>query len=115
MIEIVAEEPHPRGKLYTVRAQGKDCRILITFHSIERIGRWGLSLGEVLRALISPSEVVIGHHGRFIAHLPLNRHMIRVVYEYEGDVPVVINVYKPRKERYYKGGGRYEDRVLGRC
>ena len=115
MIEIASEEPHPRGKLYTVRVRGKDCRVLLTFHSLGRIKRWGLSIKDVLVALISPSEVVTGHHGRFIAHLPLNGHILRAVYEYEGRIPVVITVYKPRKDRYYKGGGSYEDRVLSRC
>ncbi|ASJ12349.1 DUF4258 domain-containing protein [Thermococcus thioreducens] len=112
---IIREELHERGRIYTISSDGRKCRVLLTFHAIERAKRWNLSIEEVLNALIFPREVVSGHHGRFIAHYPLNDHIIRVVYEYEADLPVVVTVYKPRKERYFKGGGGYEDRVLPRC
>ena len=70
---------------------------------------------SVIEALLKPKEVVTGHHSRFIAHRPTNGHLIRIIYEYNEGIPVVVTVYRPRKERYYRGGGIYEDRVLGRC
>jgi hypothetical protein len=37
---------------------------------------------------------------------------LRVVYEYEGNMPVVITVYYPAAGRYFRGGGVYEDKIL---
>ena len=41
-----------------------------------------------------------------------NSHVIRVVYEYQGSLPVVITVYNPLAKRYFEGRGRHEDRIL---
>jgi hypothetical protein len=115
-MRILTVQPHERGKLYTVETEnGKKCSILLTFRSIERAKKWGISEEEVMEALLKPAEVLSGHHNRFIAHKPLDDHIIRVIYDYKGSSPVVVTVYAPRKDRYFKGGGLYEDRVLSRC
>ena len=115
MIEIISEKAHSRGRIYEVSLGEKKCQILMTFHALERAKRWRLSVKDVIRALVEPKEVIKGHHDRFIAHSPTNGHLIRVIYEYEENTPVVVTIYCPRKDRYYQGGGIYEDRVLGRC
>jgi hypothetical protein len=115
-MKILTAKPHERGKVYTVETEnGKKCDILLTFHSIERARKWRISEEKVIETLLKPYEVLRGHHDRFIAHGPLNDHLIRVIYEYEENSPVVVTVYVPRKDRYFKGGGLYEDRVLSRC
>ncbi|MFO7967769.1 MAG: DUF2283 domain-containing protein [Archaeoglobaceae archaeon] len=38
-------------------------------------------------------------------------HIIRAVYEYDGKTPVVITVYFPYADRYYMGGGCFEDKI----
>ncbi|WP_456396476.1 DUF4258 domain-containing protein [Thermococcus sp.] len=115
MIRIKSIDDHSHGKIYTVLTEGKECKILLSHHAAQRASLWKIDIAQVLEALLHPREVITGHHGRFIAHLPLNGHLIRVVYEYDDGIPIVITVYRPRKERYYRGGGIYEDRVLGRC
>ncbi|WP_366938892.1 DUF4258 domain-containing protein [Thermococcus sp.] len=84
-------------------------------HALERARRWRLNVNDILQTILEPAEVITGHHSRFIAHHPTNGHLIRVIYEYDEGVLVIVTVYRPRKERYYRGGGIYEDRVLGRC
>ena len=115
MIEILSENAHPRGRMYSVSVEGKECQVLVTHHALGRLGRWGLEVESVIKALLKPNEVVTGHHSRFIAHRPTNEHLIRIIYEYDEGIPVVVTVYRPKKERYYRGGGIYEDRVLRRC
>jgi hypothetical protein len=40
-------------------------------------------------------------------------HMVvRVIYEYQGKIPIVITVYFPFAQRYFGGGGFYEDKIL---
>ena len=48
-----------------------------------------------------------------MAHKLLNDYMIRVVYEYEDGIPVVITLYIAKKKRYFRGG-IYEDKILYR-
>ncbi len=115
MTEILSENAHPRGRIYKVALEGKECAILVTHHALERARRWGLNVSDIIRTILKPAEVITGHHSRFIAHRPTNGYLIRVIYEYDEGVPVIVTVYRPRKERYYRGGGIYEDRVLGRC
>lgn len=64
--------------------------------------------------ILHPDEVVVGHGGRFIAHKALNGYIVRIVYEYEDIFPVVITLYVANKERYWKGGGIYADKILSR-
>ncbi|MBI3059038.1 MAG: DUF4258 domain-containing protein [Deltaproteobacteria bacterium] len=77
-----------------------------------RMRRWNLRDRQVLRALLFPEEVLRGHRNRFIAHRRAGRHVVRVVYEYEDRTPIVVTVYYPFAERYFKGGGLYEDQIF---
>jgi hypothetical protein len=61
---------------------------------------------------LDPEEVLRGHRGRFIAHRRAREHVVRVIYEYDGVLPVTITVYHPVAQRYFKGGETYEDRIL---
>ena len=67
---------------------------------------------DVAECLLTPDEVLKGHSGRFIAHKLSGVHLIRAVYEYDDDLPVLITVYYPYSKRYYKGGGVYEDKIF---
>lgn len=111
-LTIVAVLSHGRGKIYKVFAVGKTVSILLTFHTLERIVKWQLTEQAVLRALLFSEEILRGHRGRFIAHLRTGRHIVRAIYEYEGNLPVVVTVYFPLARRYFQGGGTYEDRIL---
>jgi len=39
-------------------------------------------------------------------------HIVRAVYEYENDLPVVVTVYYPLAKRYFRGGGTHADKKL---
>jgi len=105
-------EAHARGKIYTVTANGQTVSVLLTFHALDRIAKWRLTVQTVLRALLWPEEVLRGHGGRLIAHRREKRHIVRVIYEYEEYMPAVVTVYFPYIKRYFQGGGTYEDRLL---
>jgi len=111
-LQIVDIEEHARGKVYKVSANGKAVLLLLTFHALERMKRWKLSDRQVIRTLLEPEEVLKGHRDRYIAHRQVRRHVVRVIYEYDGKRPVVITVYYPFAERYFKGGGIYEDKIF---
>ena len=101
-----------KGKIYHLMVGDRGVRILITKHAEERMARWGLSIGMVLETLLYPEEVLVGHHGRYIAHRRYGMHLVRAVYEYEGELPVLVTVYFPSVKRYFRGGGVYEDKIL---
>ena len=111
-LTVVAIRDHPRGRAYEVRANGSAVRVLLTFHSLERMARWRLNERKVLQALLFPEEVLRGHRSRFIAHLRSGTHVVRAIYEYEQRTPVVVTVYRPSAARYFQGGGTYEDQIL---
>lgn len=111
-LTITAVRDHPRGRTYEVKADGKIVSILFTFHALDRIARWRLTDRRVLQAVLSPEEVLRGHRNRLIAHRRSGSHVVRGVYEYEGDMPVLITVYYPSAKRYFQGGGTYEDKIL---
>jgi hypothetical protein len=111
-IKILAVEPHERGNLYEVRVGRRSVRLLLTDHALGRIATWSLTDRQVLQTLLFPEEVLRGHRNRFIAHRRRRHHVVRVVYEYEVGLPVVITVYNPLAKRYFTGGGTYEDQVL---
>ncbi|HEV8132737.1 MAG TPA: DUF2283 domain-containing protein [Acidobacteriota bacterium] len=71
-------------------ADSKIVAILLTFHALQRIAEWQLKIQSVLQALVFPEEVVHGHRERFIAHRRMRARLLRVIYEYEGRMPVVI-------------------------
>jgi len=111
-ISIKAIHAHSRGKIYKTGVEGAAISVLLTFHALERIRKWRLQDREVLEALLSLEEVLRGHHLRFIAHRRSEEHIIRVVYEYEAEMPVVITVYYPLASRYFQGGTIHEDQIL---
>jgi len=111
-MRILKEEKVPNGKLLLVQANLISIRVKLTNHAEERMKRWSLTKEQVLETLLYPEEVLRGHHGRFIAHRRYGDHIVRAVYEYEGEIPVVVTVYFPYAKRYYQGGGWYEDKIL---
>ena len=112
IIEIMDRQPHRRGKIYRIRIYNRIIEILFVFHAIERIRRWGITEEMVAETLLSPEEVMVGHRDRYIAHRKYGNHLIRAVYEYEDELPVLITVYFPDKDRYFKGSGAYEDKIF---
>jgi hypothetical protein len=113
MLKIIEIEEKERGKIYHLKINKREIKIMITWHAIDRSEMWGLDMERVINALVYPEEVVIGHRSRYIAHKREEEHLIRAVYEYdEGGNPVVITVYFPYAERYYTGGGTYGDKIF---
>jgi hypothetical protein len=111
-VHIAATMAHGRGQLYQVMAAGKIVSILLTFHALERTVQWRLTIAGVLQTILFPEEVLHGHRRRFIAHRRVQAHVVRVIYEYEERMPVVITVYSPSAKRYFQGNGVYEDHIL---
>jgi len=104
---------HDRGKLYTLKIEEKRISILFLYHALERMMKWCLTEEMVIETLLFPEEVIMGHRGRCIAHRRYDdNHLIRAVYEYVGEIPVLITVYFPYSERYFKGGKIFEDKIL---
>ena len=66
----------------------------------------------VVETLILPEEVIIGHRNRYIAHRRYGNHLVRAIYEYEGELPVLLTVYFPFTGRYFKGGNIYENKIF---
>ncbi len=73
---------------------------------------WYRTIKMVAETLLAPEEVLIEHHGRFIAHKCYGRHVVRAVYEYQNLIPSLVTVYFPHKDRYFEGGDRFEDKIL---
>jgi len=111
-LKVLETQAHTRGKVYKISADGKLVVLLLTFHALERAQVWTLTDRQVIRALLQPEEVLKGHRNRFIAHRRVGRHVVRVVYEYDGNMPSVVTVYYPFAARYFRGGGLYEDQIL---
>jgi Domain of unknown function (DUF4258) len=111
-IHIASTVAHVRGQLYHVLVAGKMVSIVLTFHALERIAQWRLTVAGVLQTILFPEEVLRGHRGRFIAHRRVQTHVVRVIYEYTERIPVVITVYYPSAKRYFQGHEVYEDHLL---
>ena len=111
-MKFYKETANKRGIIYSVEIGEKNKKILFLVHAINRIKRWNISEEKVIETLCVPDEVLTGHRGRYIAHKIYGRHVMRVIYEYEDNLPVVITVYFPYAERYFQGGGRYEDKIF---
>ncbi|MBC7078966.1 MAG: DUF4258 domain-containing protein [Methanothrix sp.] len=111
MSTIIKSIDTKRGMLFEVEAGGKAVRIMLTWHALEGACDYNTSANDLLNFLIHPDEVIRGHGDRFIAHKRLNRHLARVVYEYENGSIVVVTFYIAYAERYFKGG-MYEDKIL---
>jgi hypothetical protein len=114
-IEVLDKILHPKGILYSLRINGQGINILFLFHAIERMKKWGISDKIVVETLLLPEEVLIGHKSRYIAHRRYENHVIRAVYEYQKELPVLITVYFPYIDRYFKGGLIYEDKIFKGC
>lgn len=111
-IEIIDKISHPKGMLYVVKIDGQNLTILILFHAIERMKKWEISDKIVIETMLQPEEVLLGHRNSFIAHKRYGEHIIRAVYEYQEGFPVLVTVYFPYANRYFKGGGNYEDKIF---
>ena len=109
---VVDKTTHPKGVLFTFDKNGKQVQILFLTHAMDRIAKWKLTPEMVGETLLEPEEVLIGHNNRFIAHKCYGVHILRAVYEYDNLIPSLITVYFPYKDRYYKGGKRFEDKIL---
>ncbi len=110
--EILDKISNPKGMLYSVRINGYIVNILFLFHAIQRMKKWGISDKIVIETMLRPEEVLAGHRSRYIAHRRYENHVIRAVYEYQKDLPVLITVYFPYIDRYFKGGRIYEDKIF---
>jgi len=99
-ITIISEKITRRGKIITLKVDEREVTLLLTNHLLDAAEEYDVGMERVLSALLFPDEVVRGHSGRFVAHKLLNDYLIRVVYGYENDVPVVITLYIARKRRY---------------
>ena len=113
-MNIITRKKHPKGILYEINVEIKNVKILFLFHAIERMKKWKITEEMIIETLISPEEVLIGHNNRFIAHKVYGEHIVRAVYEYENGMPVLITVYFPYKNKYFRGGNIYEDKILSR-
>mgnify|MGYP000238679932 CR=1 FL=1 len=113
MIEILSESDVPRGKIIVIRVREIKITMLLTKHLLDAAEDYSFKIENVLHAVIFPDEVVRGHSGRFVAHKLLNDYLVRIVYEYESGIPVMITLYIARRERYFRGGIR-EDKILSR-
>jgi hypothetical protein len=111
-IKIIDRQSHKNGEICIIRVQDKTIKILFLFHAIERINKWKLKEEMVAETLLLPEEVIIGHRNRYIAHRRYGDHLVRAVYQYEGELPVLLTVYFPYTSRYFKGGGVYEDKIF---
>lgn len=109
---LTSRRGHPKGVILKIGVGDRGAKVLLTHHSLDRIAFWGLSEEQVLESLLYPEEVLIGHCGRYIAHKLCGRHIIRAVYEYQGNIAVLVTVYRPLAARYFEGEGRYEDKIL---
>lgn len=111
-IDIIDKASHPKGTLFTVKINGHMINILFLSHAIERMKKWSISDKMVVETMLQPEEALAGHRNRYFAHRRYENHVIRAVYEYQKELPVLITVYFPYADRYFKGGGIYEDKIF---
>ena len=111
-IKIISKASRKDGVAFKIQLNQKVLEVILTFHALERMKRWRLKELEVLSALVFAEEVVIGHGNRFIAHKARNKHIIRIIYEYQNDTPMIATIYIPSKARYFQGGGKYADKLF---
>lgn len=111
-IKIISKTAWKDWVSFKIEVKEKILEVILTNHALERIKCWRLEEAEVLSALVFAEEVVLGHGNRFIAHKLRNSHIIRIIYEYQNNIPKVITIYVPSKTRYFQGGGKYADKIL---
>ena len=100
------------GILFSVLISKKEVQLLFTYHAIQRIKEWRMKREDAINTLLFPDEVIVGHGDRYIAQKIYGKHIVRCIYEYKNNIPVIITVYFPYKERYFEGGGRYADKIF---
>lgn len=100
-----------KGKLLEVNVENRVIKVIFTWHALDSIHDYDISIEKALDFLLFAEEIVKGHGGRFIAHRRLNDHLARAVYEYDADNIVVVTFYISYVNRYFKGG-IYEDKIL---
>lgn len=110
-LRIIVTEDLTKGRFYKIEVGAKEVDLLLTWHSLERIVVWSLKPEQVIETLF-PEEVETGHNNRFIAHKRYNGHIVRAVYEYDINLPVLVTVYYPTAKRYFKGGRNFADKIL---
>jgi hypothetical protein len=110
--KIVGRQFNTRGEVFLIEIDGSMIGIVYTHHALERIKQWGIVPESVTETLLFPEEVIVGHRGRFVAQKRYGNHLIRAVYEYDANVPVLITVYCPKSDRYFEGGDKYADKIF---
>ncbi len=110
-IKIIRSTDLPGGRLFEVKSDTKVIHVVLTWHALDGADEYNISANELINFLIYPEEVIRGHANRFIAHKGLNRHLARVIYEYENETIVVITFYISHVNRYFRGG-ICEDKIL---
>lgn len=110
--EIIEKKLLSKGTIYKLKIDNKIIDIFFLSHALKRIKKWQINEEMVIETLLFPEEVLIGHRGRYIAHKRFGNHIVRAIYEYDEKLPVLITVYFPYVERYFKGGDCYEDKIL---
>ena len=69
---------------------------------LERHG-FRITEADIINVLERPESTRVGHSNREIAQAPIDeRHVLRVVYEKDGETKRVITFYPSRRERYEK-------------
>ena len=111
-IKISKEKSQVRGKLFTFAFHELFVDVLFLYHALERAQKWELSIEQIAETLFSPDEVLKGHFDRYIAHKLYDKHILRAVYEYDNNIPVLVTVYYPYAKRYFQGGLTYEDKIF---
>ena len=111
-LKVTKIEEIEKGKIYYIAVESRTLRILVTKHAEERLNRWSIDTKKLFETLLYPDGVLTGHRGRYIVHKRYGAHIVRVIYEYENNLPVIVTVYYPSAKRYFRGGGTYADRIL---
>ncbi len=110
-LTIVNSQDGIKGKLLVINVDNRTIKIILTWHALDSMQDYDISIEKVLDYLLFAEEIIKGHAGRLIAHQKLNHHLARVVYEYENDIIIVVTFYISYVNRYFKGG-IYEDKIL---
>ena len=102
-----------RGKTFLLKIMKRIQALLFTWHAIDTLNEYGLTPEDVVRVLVAPDEIVRGHGERYVAHKKLSEeYLLRVVYEYAEGIRTIVTVYISSMDRYFRGGGIFEDKVL---
>jgi hypothetical protein len=101
-IEIIDRISHPKGRLYRVRIDTHTINVLLLSRAIERMKKWGISPHSVPL----PSACLPVGRGRGEGEGELMQKEINAF------VFVLVTVYFPYADRYFKGGRIYENKIF---